>query len=48
MLDEPYPLSVEELAILRPALTDALAGQNLISLDACDVISRRKIKEWQM
>jgi hypothetical protein len=39
MLDEPYPLSDEELAVLRPALADARAGTGLSDADTDDMLN---------
>jgi hypothetical protein len=39
MLDEPYPLSDDELAILRPALADARAGTGLSDADSDDILN---------
>jgi hypothetical protein len=40
LLDEPYQLSEEELAILRSALVDAEAGRNLIDADTDDILNK--------
>ena len=39
MLDEPYMLSQDELAILRPALVDAKSGNALSDADTDDVLN---------
>jgi predicted transcriptional regulator len=37
---EPYELSENELAILRPAMAEALAGQHLVDADADEVLTK--------
>ena len=44
--EDVYQLSDSELAVLRPALADTLAGRNLVSLDDCDALTRRAIDTW--
>jgi hypothetical protein len=39
MLDEPYVLSDDELAVLRPALADARAGSGLSDADTDDILN---------
>jgi predicted transcriptional regulator len=39
MLDEPYVLSDDELAILRPALAEARAGNHLTDAETDDVLN---------
>jgi hypothetical protein len=39
-LDEPYALSAEELAVLRPALADAQRGEHLMDLDDAPELNR--------
>ena len=39
MLDEPYILSQDELAILQPALADAKSGSALSDADTDDVLN---------
>jgi hypothetical protein len=46
LLDEPYQLSDVELAILTPALADAEAGRNLMSLGDVDQRTRKLIATW--
>ena len=40
MLDEPYVLSDSELAILRPALADVIAGTHVADADTIDVLNQ--------
>ncbi len=40
IVDEPYELSTEELAILRPALDEARHGENLTDLDTDDLLTK--------
>jgi hypothetical protein len=37
---EPYELSANELAVLRPALAEALAGVHLVDAEADDVLNK--------
>lgn len=46
LLDKPYQLSVAEMAILRPALADAQADRNLVSLRDVDQRTRTLIATW--
>ena len=46
MIEEPYQLSDDELAILQPALTEAQAGRNLVSVAEVDQRTRRLIDQW--
>ncbi len=39
MLDEPYVLSENELAVLRPVLAEAQAGTNLSDADSDDILN---------
>ena len=39
VLDEPYLLSADELAILRPALVDARAGKGLTGAETDDILN---------
>ncbi len=40
MLEEPYELSAEELAILRPALAEVQSGVALIDADTDDILTK--------
>ena len=40
MLDEPYVLSDSELAILRSALADVIAGTHVADADTIDVLNQ--------
>ena len=37
---EPYVLSEDELAVLRPALEEAKRGENLVSADDLDLLNK--------
>lgn len=45
--EDVYALSADELAVLRPALADAEAGQNLHPIDEVDRRTRSMIDEWR-
>lgn len=38
--EEPYVLSEDELAVLRPALEEAKRGENLVSADSLDLLNK--------
>jgi hypothetical protein len=38
--EEPYVLSDEELAVLRPALEEAKRGENLVDADSLDLLNK--------
>jgi hypothetical protein len=38
--EEPYQLSEDELAVLRPALADAKAGVNLVDIEDCEILNK--------
>jgi hypothetical protein len=46
LLDEPYQLSDAELSVLMPALADAEAGRNLVSLGDVEQQTRKLIATW--
>jgi hypothetical protein len=46
MIDEPYQLSDDEMAVLLPALADVEAGRNLESFDEVDQRTRKLIDTW--
>jgi hypothetical protein len=37
---EPYQLTEDELAVLRPALEDAKRGVNLIDIEDCEILNK--------
>ncbi len=40
ILDEPYQLSADELAVLQPALKEALAGENTSDAATDDLLTK--------
>jgi hypothetical protein len=46
MIDEPYQLSEDDMAVLQPALADVEAGRNLQSFDEVDQRTRKLIDTW--
>lgn len=46
MIDEPYQLSDDEMAVLLPVLADVEAGRNLVAIDEVDQRTRKQIDAW--